>query len=340
MSGEPQTRPLTEEEEHHVPIDHFNAYYSFIDKRIYAEWHEQEVYSLTGKFPWYFRNTHEKVRISDYKKYYPYFNELEDFDFETIQGKYKSKTVSWNFADERWVYRNHKPVRFGETPESTTPQEQDPPRTPTNPSNPRTPSQESSDQAEVSQLLESATQKVTALITHISQPQTPQTVPGGLPVTPAQQTSQSYLPTPTATSSVLPPVIPPSRAVTPPPKRTKTPIVTVPPQTTSTMATGSGSGGGAGQSTKLLGAAPEPFDGKPEKAESFWNNLENYYYLNGDAYSNESKKVSSALTHFKIGTSAREWAQDQQKRALRVMSSFSTNPRGGFFVPGLCARVD
>ena len=79
------------------------------------------------------------------------------------------------------------------------------------------------------------------------------------------------------------------------------------------MATGSGSGGGAGQSTKLLGAAPEPFDGKPEKAESFWNNLENYYYLNGDAYSNESKKVSSALTHFKIGTSAREWAQDQQK---------------------------
>ena len=157
MSREPQTRPLTEEEEHNVPIDHFNAYYSFSDKRIYAEWQGQEVYSLTGKFPWYFRNTHEKVRISDYEKYYPYFNELEEFDFETIQGKYKSKPVSWNFADERWVYRNHKPIRFGETPESTTPQEQEPPRTPTNPSNPRTPSQESSDQAEVSQLLESAT---------------------------------------------------------------------------------------------------------------------------------------------------------------------------------------
>ena len=265
MSEEPQTRPLIEDEEHHVPIDHFNTYYSLIDNRIYAEWQNQEVYTLTGNFPWYFRNTHKKVRISDYKKHYPYFKELEEVDFETLQGKYKSKPVYWNFEDERWVYRSHKPVHFGETPEAVTPQEQG--QTPTNPSNPGTPSQESSDQAEVSQLLESATQKVTALITQVSQPQTPQTVPGGLPVTPAQQTSQSYLPTPTATSSVLPPVLPPTHTVTPPPKQTRTPIVppaTIPPKTTSSMmATGSG------QSAKLLGATPEPFDGKPEKAKSF-----------------------------------------------------------------------
>ena len=58
----------------------------------------------------------------------------------------------------------------------------------------------------------------------------------------------------------------------------------------------------------MLGLPPEPFDGKPDKAEAFWNNLENYYYLNEGAYSTESKKVSSALTHFKISTSAGEWA--------------------------------
>ena len=66
MSKEPRTRPLTEEEEQHIPIDHFNPYYSSLDSRIYAKWQGQEVYSPTGNFPWYFRNTHEKVQISNY----------------------------------------------------------------------------------------------------------------------------------------------------------------------------------------------------------------------------------------------------------------------------------
>jgi len=44
--------------------------------------------------------------------------------------------------------------------------------------------------------------------------------------------------------------------------------------------------------------------------------LENYYYLNGDNFPTEHKKVSSALTHFRIGTAAGEWAQDRQKAAL------------------------
>ena len=69
-------------------------------------------------------------------------------------------------------------------------------------------------------------------------------------------------------------------------------------------------------SNKLLGAPPELFDGKPQKVEAFWNNLKNYYYLNSDSFSDEGKKVSSALTHFKVGSSAREWAQDVQKAAL------------------------
>jgi Retrotransposon gag protein/Zinc knuckle len=67
---------------------------------------------------------------------------------------------------------------------------------------------------------------------------------------------------------------------------------------------------------KALGSSPEPFDGKAEKADAFWNTLENYYYLNETLYADDNKKVSSALTYFKLGTPAGEWAQDRQKTAL------------------------
>ena len=68
--------------------------------------------------------------------------------------------------------------------------------------------------------------------------------------------------------------------------------------------------------TKILGSAPEPFDGTPRKAEAFWNALESYYYLNEAAYTDESRRVSAALTHFKLGTPAGVWAQDRQNEAL------------------------
>jgi hypothetical protein len=67
---------------------------------------------------------------------------------------------------------------------------------------------------------------------------------------------------------------------------------------------------------KILGSAPEPYDGKPEKADAFINNLGNYYFLNTTTFDTDGKKVSSALTYFKIGTPAGEWARDRQSAAL------------------------
>ncbi len=58
--------------------------------------------------------------------------------------------------------------------------------------------------------------------------------------------------------------------------------------------------------SKTFGSTPEPFDGKPAHVQAFWHALENYYYLNGDHFMDDSKKVSSALTHFHIGTAAGE----------------------------------
>jgi hypothetical protein len=67
---------------------------------------------------------------------------------------------------------------------------------------------------------------------------------------------------------------------------------------------------------KILGSAPEPYDGKPEKVDTFINNLGNYYFLNTTTFDTDEKKVSSALTYFKIGTPAGEWACDRQSVAL------------------------
>jgi hypothetical protein len=67
---------------------------------------------------------------------------------------------------------------------------------------------------------------------------------------------------------------------------------------------------------RLLGTAPESFDGSADKAIAFWNTLENYYTANAAVYDNEDKKISAALTHFKLGTQAGEWASDQMATAL------------------------
>ena len=67
---------------------------------------------------------------------------------------------------------------------------------------------------------------------------------------------------------------------------------------------------------KLLGSALEPFDGSSSKADAFWTSLTNYYYLNTDVYPLEDKRITSALTHFKLRTPAGEWAKDHQEAAL------------------------
>jgi len=67
---------------------------------------------------------------------------------------------------------------------------------------------------------------------------------------------------------------------------------------------------------RILGTAPDPYDGSPEKASAFWNTLANYYTINDAVYATDTQKVSSALTYFKIGTPGGNWASDQMKAAL------------------------
>jgi hypothetical protein len=317
---EPTTRPLTTEEKKRIPIDYKDPYYSLTNQRIEATWNKYPVHSKTGKFPWVITKSGQQITTRYYKREYPGYRKLEDFNYQILGGFYHTKKVRWNSDKHCWQYLNNQKVQFSdseEEPEETTQAQEGEALTSTQHQDP-----ESDDQAAVSQLLESAAQNVSALITQFSRPPTPQTIPGALPVTPAQ-TTQVQLPTPTATTA-LPPPLPPVCAPSPSLRRAlatplpRTPPVVIPPPVVvpapppivlNQMA-------GAGGNTKILGAAPEPFEGKPEKAKAFWNNLENYFYLNEDVFNTDGKKISSALTYFKIGMSAGEWAQDLQKKAL------------------------
>jgi hypothetical protein len=67
---------------------------------------------------------------------------------------------------------------------------------------------------------------------------------------------------------------------------------------------------------KTRGSHPDAYTGKADEAESFWSALDNYYWLNRDVYTDQSEKVSAALTHFKVGTPAGHWAREYQKTAM------------------------
>ncbi len=172
---------------------------------------------------------------------------------------------------------------------------------------------------EVSQLLESVAQSLTTVLAHVLQPATPTTVPGALPSTPGPLT-QPQLPTPRRmrvafrTPTLL------TRSPSPSQVRIRQPSPVAPSQSPVQPRVVSPPAAMANPPpAKMLGSPPEPFEGKSEKAEAFWNTLENYYYLNGANYADKQKKISSALTYFKTGTSAGEWAQDRQKTALAAM---------------------
>jgi len=67
---------------------------------------------------------------------------------------------------------------------------------------------------------------------------------------------------------------------------------------------------------QILGTAPDPYDSSPDKAIAFWNTLANYYTINEGVYTMNAQKVSSALTHFKIGTPGGNWASNLMQTAL------------------------
>ena len=282
-------------------FDTSRPYYQ--DQRWYCTWHEHLIYTTETpeEFSTWLYAENDKEIDDDFEKYYPNFDDVEDFNFLTFTGTYLSKKVRWSRSQHRWVYLNNRPVDF--TEEKT-----------------------SDEEGQVSALLERAVTAVasaTASVTGTPRAQTPSqpsfSLPGGFLDTPgAGPSATSHLPTPQsllvqardeeAPTPLVPRPQSPQRRFAPPPVAPvyQAPLIAAPPAPAPMAA----------PAPKALGTPPEPFDGKPEKAEAFWNQVDNYYYLNQDLYTNEDKRVSAALTHFKVGTPGGEWARELQKTAL------------------------
>ena len=212
---------------------------------------------------------------------------IDAFQFKTLSGTYRNKPVRWSRSRSLWTYNNHHPVTFRDEQleQADRDDETITPRTPATPE-------------------PSALQRPLSSL-HLPTPQTPG--PSRTQQNPQDSSEDEDFQSPTARlvpqtqiTQVTP--APPVPAPVVPPA----PPAPLAPQVNPAMA------------TTTLGTAPEPFDGTPEAAESFLSLLQNYYYLNQARFPDEGRRVSAALTHFKPGTSAGEWARDRADTALNA----------------------
>jgi Retrotransposon gag protein len=240
-------------------------------------WNTFLVWANRAIGPWFWDANSEELFTNDWNLFYPGHKHVDINDLHELSGTYQDKSVKYNSTSTRWEYLNHKLVNFE----------------PSKTDNP--------DVTEVSALLDSAVASVSRSRSALTREQQRQSLPGELPVTPSK---------PLLLNPVLPPAPEkPSEGKAISSKR----LPTADPFTANIPIMASAT---SGFSTKTLGSAPEPFGGTPANAEAFWTNLANYFFLNHDLYSSTSKQIASALTHFKLGTPAGEWAKDRQQTTL------------------------
>jgi len=313
----PHRTSLTAKETKHISIfftDHFAA----TDKGqrfLFAYFEELVLWSAGPKHPW--RYLEDNDPISEELLTAKYLDKEYITDLQMLEGtgQYKGKEVKYSTTRNCWTYLNNRTVHFHGTSASETPD---------SPAN--------NDTARVEEILErtdmivsSAIQKLQA----ISQPASPATQASTHP----QPTQTSSLPTPPMSKGKPPAPVPPrtrtptsrssapkastsqgpAQAPLPQPAAPQLPPGNLPnPPAPAAMA--------QQNQPRILGTAPDPYDGSPDKAIDFWNTLANYYNINDGIYTTNAQKVSSALTHFKIGTPGGKWASDLMHTAL------NTNP--------------
>ena len=308
-----------------LPFDFTNLeVYQNEDRRtLYADWETEGQPTLPlQKFPnqsWELYDDNSPVTWEHWHQRYPGAEHVLDLDTRYLSGRFNEKIVNWSRTQRCWTYRNNRPVDFTAAPSS-----QPTPREPS-PSGSGNASEEEAAVSELLERTEKALHAATSSLRQLSAPPTPQTVPGGLPTTPTPaSTWESFIPTPSSpprldTPQRLPSPEPSPRPPSSPTSSSSSSEDTPPPSTTAAVpATHVTTTANPTQtmSTRPLGAAPEPFDGKAENAENFWTALESYYLLNTGIFNTEHKKIMTALTYFKAGTSAAEWARERQKTAF------------------------
>ena len=248
------------------------------------------------------------------------------------------KIVLWSPSKNAFVYTNNLTVTF---PPDRTPSSRPPSRAPSRAQSP----EESQDEAVVTSLLERTGQVLTSLTEETVRRRTPEpsSAPGAFPETPPQKQAPTVLPTlsteetSTHVAAAEAPALPTvPKSPTPVPAQVTSSLVQgrssssqsqsvastaaqapytsrskLPPAAVASSSKGKAPATTMSTSTaapKSLGSPPEPYDGKPDKTEAFWSALESYFYLNSGMFVDDNRKIATALTYFKVGTPAREWA--------------------------------
>jgi len=303
----PNRTTLTEPERNHLSIcfdDHFAATDQG-QRFLFALFADLVIWSAGPPHPWRYLDDNDLV--SEELLTAKFHNKEYIDNLHPLQGtgQYEGKEVKYSLQKACWTYLNNRTVHFHGTSTSESPE------SPTD-----------DDTARVEQLLERAETTVTSAIQKL------QTV--SRPASLAVQTSS--LPTPPVSKGKAPAPIPPqtrtpvARAPTPRASTSQQPVQAPPPQPAAPQPPPGNpppnppapAAMAQQNQPRILGTAPDPYDGSPEKAIAFWNTLANYYAINEAVYTTNAQKVSSALTHFKIGTPAGNWASDLMQTALAV----------------------
>jgi len=318
------------------------------DRVRFAQFGDEGVWNVDPDGPWVYLKTNLTVPHEVLENALPYTNHLADLDIYTGLATYNGKNVAWHRPTQTWKYRNNRTVHFNQTPtegtnsalnseeevKSSEESEQDEDTAQVEDLLRQTETtvtsaiQKLSSRAGTPEPMSSPLPKASPLpgksklsTTEVSQTITPPVSKGKAPAPPPTRTStssSSLRPTKTvAVSSTTKPSVPPSRN----PKGTTPPTKLNPSASTSNLPPRPPGGNPPAPPQAapmaqpnppphILGTAPEPYNGKGDAAIPFWNALENYFTVNATTFDTDAKKVSSALTYFKQGTQAGDWASD------------------------------
>ena len=305
---------------------------------LFARFEEELVWVTKSHVIWRYISTNKDIDISEIISWFPYYQQLNDLDPFTGTARFNGKHIYYNVLSETWQYLNNHTVHFNRSEASESNKEEG-----SEEEDNQNPSEPGSDTAKVNKLLLSVETSITSTLQKIS----------SRPGTPAQQTSTlpgisrnlspepSQIPTPPVSKGKQPVPSPRPRSLVPSsstvPATSNTPKVAPTP-----IQKGNTSGGTTSsvshtaspltKTTKTcpqvpsaptmattlcpVGVTPKAYDGKASSAIAFWNTLKNYYMVNTAIYADKKARIQSALTHFKLGTQAEEWASDRIAKAL------------------------
>jgi len=313
----------------------------------FARFHDNCMWNVNPETPWIDYKSNNTVEQEKLLELVPYFDQVTNFDLYTGTAEYQNKKVTWDPAYQ-WRYRNNRTVHFNKTPTEGTnselssnkgSSELDPDEDTAQvkellkqakttitlaiqalSSRPGIPSPSKSPSVKTSLLLG----KSKLSTTEISQIATPPMSKGKAPALkpPARTRASSSSPQPTQTTLLSSTAKPPVPLTLSRNSKGTTLSIDTNPSASSLKLPPQPTGGNPpvqppaapmaqpNPPPHILGTALESYNRKGDTVIAFWNSLENYFTVNAATFDTDKKKVSSALTYFKQGTQAGDWASD------------------------------